>query len=215
LWVASLGSSIPLVYILFNLSDYAPASSAHKFWWVWLIAIIVSFGLLVFITQVKKFPPTVSAVASVVLVLFFIQSAVRQLLVEHVFRLESVAFWFFAVIMVTLVELKARSNRNLIEGEWSKPVVTLFFVLLAFALYYYPHLKASWGGGAPVDVTICFTKDSAISAGKTISVELIEEADEGFFIVGSKESRAIYIPRSAVAFIYFSAKVSDSPLLRN
>jgi len=97
-WVACLGSSVPLVYILFNLSDYAPASSPRKFWWAWLIAILVSFGLVLFVAQSKKFSPAVSTVASVALALFFALSAARGLLVEHIFRLETVALWFFAVI---------------------------------------------------------------------------------------------------------------------
>jgi hypothetical protein len=216
IWVACLGISVPFIYFLFNTSDYAPASSPRKYWWVWLTAILLALGLLALISQSKRFPPAVSAVASVALVLYFAQSAVRQVRVEHIFRLDTVTLWFFAVIMVTLVELKIRSGRNLVEGgEWSKPLVALFVVLLAFAQYYYPHIKASWGGGAPVDVTICFTKDSAISPNKTVSAQLIDEADEGLYIVGPNDSKAIFIPRSAVAFIYFSNKMSDSQLLRD
>jgi hypothetical protein len=215
-FVVCLGLSVPLTYILFNTSPYAASSSPKKYWWVWLIAIIVTFGLVLFVSQLHKFPPLVSAVASVALVSSFIVTDVREVLVEHVFRVETVALWFFLVIMVTIVEIKIRTNRKLIEGgEWSKPLVTLFVVLLVFAQYYYPNLKASWGGGTPVSVTISFTKDSAISPSKTVSAQLIEEADEGFYIVGPNESRAIYVPRNAVSFIYFSDKVSDSQLLRN
>jgi hypothetical protein len=84
-----------------------------------------------------------------------------------------------------------------------------------FARYYYPHLTASWGGGTPVSVTIYFTKDSAISPNKAVSAQLIEESDEGFYLVGPKETRAIFVPRSAVALVYFSDTVADSPLLRD
>jgi hypothetical protein len=216
IWVACLGISVPFIYFLFNTSDYAPASPPRKYWWVWLTAILVALGLMTLISQSKRFPPAVSAVASVALALYFAQSALRQAWVEHVFRLDTVTLWFFAVIMVTLVELKILSGRNLAEsGEWSKPLVALFVVLLAFAQYFYPHIKASWGGGAPVDVTICFTKDSAISPSKTVSAQLIDEADEGFYIVGTNDSKAIFVPRSAVAFVYFSNKMSDSQLLRD
>jgi hypothetical protein len=157
-----------------------------------------------------------SAAASVLLVLFAVGSTARQLSVDHTFGLATVTLWFFAVTMVTIVELKTRSNRNLFQdGEWSKPLVPLLGALLAFAQYYYPNLKASWGGGAPVAVTIGFTKDSAISPSKTRSVQLIEESDEGFYLVGPDESRAVYVPRNAVAFIYFSGKASESQLLRD
>jgi hypothetical protein len=59
-----------------------------------------------------------------------------------------------------------------------------------------------------------FTKDSAIRPSQAVSVRLVEESDEGFYIVGSKETKAIYVPRSAVSLVYFSDKASDSSLLR-
>jgi hypothetical protein len=76
-------------------------------------------------------------------------------------------------------------------------------------------LKASWGGGSPVNVTIYFSKDSPISPNKAVSAQLVEESDEGYYIVGPKETKAIYVPRSAVALVYFSDKIADSPLLRD
>lgn len=214
IWVACTGISIPLLYLLFNPSDYPPASSPRKYWWVWALAYILALGVIVLIAQSKKFPPLLSAAASVGIVLFFMQAGVRELVNKQAIRFDSISVWFFAVFIVTVGELKIRSGRNLLEhAEWSKPLVPLFAALLVFAQYYYPYLKSSWGGGAPVGVTICFTKDSAISSGKTISAELVEEADEGLYIVGSNESKAIFVPRSSVAYILFSSKTGDSELL--
>jgi hypothetical protein len=78
-----------------------------------------------------------------------------------------------------------------------------------------PILRHRGAGGTPVAVTIYFTKDSVISPNKTASAQLIEEPDEGSYIVGPKETRAIFVPRSAVALVYFSDKVTGSPLLRD
>jgi hypothetical protein len=60
-----------------------------------------------------------------------------------------------------------------------------------------------------------FTKDPIITPSKTVSAQLIEEADEGFYIVGPNDSKAIYVPRNAVSVIYFSDNVSESQWLRN
>ncbi len=90
----------------------------------------------------------------------------------------------------------------------------MFGLLLLFSREVYPHLKASWGGGTPVDVTVYFTKDSLLSPDKGVQAELIEESDEGFYIVGLKESKAIFVPRNSVALVYFSNKAADSPLLQ-
>jgi hypothetical protein len=53
-----------------------------------------------------------------------------------------------------------------------------------------------------------------LSPNKSVQAQLIEESDEGFYIVGPKESKAIFVPRSAVAMVYFSDKPSESPLLQ-
>jgi hypothetical protein len=213
-WLGCLGLSFPLSYLLFDLSDYPPASDPKKFWWVWVIAVVVS-GALILIQNSKKLPPSVSAALSVVIVVVFVQDTVRELFVKHIFHQQAVSLWFLICIVVTMVEVKTRSSRNLAEGEWSKPLATLFAVLLVFAQYYYPHLKASWGGGTPISATIYFTKDSPINPDRTVSTQLIDESDEGFYILGPKETKAIFVPRSAVALVYFSDKVADSPLLRD
>lgn len=99
--------------------------------------------------------------------------------------------------------------------EWSRPLSTVFGLLLIFSQFYYSHLKPSWGGGSPVPVTMFFTKESVISPSRFQSLQLIEEAEEGFYIVGPGESKAMFIPRSTVSLIFFPSKSSDSETLRN
>jgi hypothetical protein len=215
-YVVSATLSFTLSYLFFDLSAYPPASAPLKWLWVWAIGLLLAAGILMFISSSRRFPPIVSGVVSALLVLLLTQSAIRDLFISHKFQQPALVLWFFGVIVATIVELKVRSKRNLVEaGEWSKPLVGILAILLMFARYYYPHLKASWGGGTPVSVTIYFTKDSAISPNKAVSAQLIEESDEGFYLVGPKETRAIFVPRSAVALVYFSDTVADSPLLRD
>jgi hypothetical protein len=60
------------------------------------------------------------------------------------------ALWFFAATLAVKLEFEVRTDRNLAEdGEWSKPLVLLFGLLLVFSRELYPHLKTSWGGGGP------------------------------------------------------------------
>jgi hypothetical protein len=75
-------------------------------------------------------------------------------------------------------------------------------------------MKASWGGGAPVNVVLYFNKDSAIKPNQNVSVQLVDESDAGFYIVAQGESRAIFVPRNSVSLVYFSDKPSDSTLLK-
>lgn len=189
-------------------SEWPWGPAPHRWWWS--LATILVLGLLIFLIDLKKCPRVVTATASVVFVLVCLQYNVRAMTAGR-FEFTAVIMWFFAAGVLTVVELKVRSR----GGDWEKTVFLLLGALFLFALFYYPHIKASWGGGAPVNVTIYFTKDSPISPNKAVSAQLVEESDEGYYIVGPNETRAIYVPRSAVALVYFSDKVSDSPLLRD
>lgn len=212
LWSFCYGLSFPLSWLLFNF-QYVSSTDVHSNWW-YITAIILAFVLLFGVIKWEKAPQSLKAFASVVLAIFPVQLSLRSML-AHNFQYDSVTLWFFGVFAVTILELKMRSKRNFAEaGEWAKPLGTMFIVLLVFAQYYYPHLKASWGGGSPVSVTVYFTKESAIYPSRAVPAQLVEESDEGLYIVGPKESRAIYVPRSAVALVYFSDKVADSLLLR-
>src|SRR6266566_4971434 len=192
LWVGSYSTSILLGYVLFA---------------AWLA--------LVEAVNYSKVPNWLATAASVLLTAFYVAEPTRTLLVKHEFEMSSIALWFFACSVVAIVEFKIRNPRNLVaDAEWAKMLGVLFVALLAFAQYVYPHLKASWGGGTPANVTIYFTKDSLLGPGKAVQAQLIEEADEGFYIVGPKESKAIFVPRSSVALIYFSDKAADSPMLQ-
>jgi len=200
--------SIP-VSVVFNFGDSSEFLAPPAVRWWWLIALIVFLGILVLLQDSKRIPPVVSAIASVLLVVFYVQASVRELF-EHRFGLSSVGLWFFVIGMATIIELKVRPR----SGDWEKTIFVALGALLLFAGVYYPHIEASWGGGTPVNITMYFTKDSAIRPSQAVSVRLVEESDEGFYIVGSKEAKAIYVPRNAVSLVYFSDKPTDSSLLR-
>jgi hypothetical protein len=135
----------------------------------------------------------------------------RALFFEHLFQQSAIILWFFGVGVVALIEMKVRPQ----IGDWEKTITLTLATLLLFALFYYPHLKASWGGGTPVGVILFFSKDSSIKPSETVSAQLIDESDEGYYIIAPSENKAIYVPRSSVSLVYFSDSLSDSPLLRN
>jgi len=213
LWVGSYSTSILLGYLLF---DFSTPSVDHMPLSLWLGFVLFAAWLaLVVAVNYSKVPNWLATAASVLLTAFYVAEPTRTLLVKHEFVMSSIALWFFACSVVAIVEFKIRNPRNLVaDAEWAKMLGVLFVALLAFAQYVYPHLKASWGGGTPANVTIYFTKDSLLGPGKAVQAQLIEEADEGFYIVGPKESKAIFVPRSSVALIYFSDKWADSPMLQ-
>jgi hypothetical protein len=215
-WITCVFLSIPLGMLVFDYPTY-PASS-HPSRWTWLIIVllVITVLLLQFLSDKKQVPQWIVGILSVGITLFFLWSPISAIITNRRFTYSVVALWFFATTLLVKLEFSVRSGRNLAEhGEWSKPLVLLFFFLLIFSRALYPHLKTSWGGGTPSAVTIYFNKDSLLYPNKAIPAQLIEESDKGFYIVGPKESRAIFVPRSAVALIYFSEKTTDSLLLQN
>jgi hypothetical protein len=202
---------MPLGYILFDVSTprIIPPRS-----WLWIALFAALMALLVAAKFLKALEWLYTA-ASVLLTLFYVVDSVRTLLSSREFELTTLAWWFFGCIVFAFVEFSTVDRENLFNyAGWTRPLGILFVVLALFAQWVYPHLKASWGGGTPANVTVYFTKDSLLSPGKAVQAQLIEEGDEGFYIVGPKESKAIFVPRSSVALIYFSDKAADSPMLQ-
>ena len=212
LWVACFGLSIPLQMLF----DFSPASG-FRFGFLWLgLGLFAVVTAMIVAANKRKTPVWVATISSVLLSIFYVSDPIRRYLTNHEFQITSLALWFFACTLFVTVEFKLRSGENLAQdGQWSKPLVVVFGFLFAFATVIYPHLKASWGGGTPANVTVYFTKDSLLNPRKSVEAQLVEESDEGFYIVGPKDTEAIFVPRSAVALLYFSDKAANSVMLRD
>jgi hypothetical protein len=216
LWLGTYALSIPLSYLIFEVSpfpNYQPLGKRGLALSILSVVAIIVFNIL---KSKKKGPEWLPTLLSVIVTFYFAWFPIRSFFTDHRFDISSITLWFFATILLVKLEFDVRSGRSLGEdGEWSKPLVLVFSLLLIFSREMYPHIRASWGGGTPENVTVYFSKDSLVNPNKAVQAQLIEESDEGFYIVGPKELRAIFVPRGAVAMIYFADKPSDSPMLKN
>jgi len=215
IWIACFGLSVLLGNLLF---DYTTGSRSfiHLPTWAWVAVTVIWVSLVAATAPASfKLPEWLAVIASVLLTLLYLVNPLVSFF-KHEFDTSCLALWYFGVSFIALTEFKSRSREDLVSfAGWAKPMGVLLGALLIFSQYVYPHLKSSWGGGTPANVTIYFSKDSLLSPNKAVQAQLVEESDEGFYIVGAKESKAIFVPRSAVAMVYFSDKPADSPLLQN
>jgi hypothetical protein len=195
--------------LLFNLSS----NSINPLTWRSLVLSIVMVGILVFVRNYRKCPRWVSALVSVLFVIYAVESTISDMLINHNFGYNAVTLWFFGIGFLALVELMV-PERDLTNLTWANPAAPILVSLVVFALFYYPHVKPSLGGGSPINVVLYFNKDSVIKPNQNVSVQLVDESDAGFYIVGQGETRAICVPRNSVSLVYFSDKPSDSTLLR-
>jgi hypothetical protein len=210
------GFSNVLFYLLFDLG-HPPFPTPYHHWSYWVLGAgtVVAAVLYTSATRSGRTTAKLLAAISAAYVLFLIGLRLRGYLIMRDFESGDLALWFFGIFVITVFELK--TNPGDYSGDRIKGLGTdlflIFAVLFVFGHYYYPHIKSSWGGGAPVAVTIYFTKDSAVKPSQSVSAQLVEESDEGFYIVGQGETSALYVPRNAVALVYFSDSTLGSALL--
>jgi phosphoglycerol transferase MdoB-like AlkP superfamily enzyme len=186
-----------------------------RFWLVSGGLFAIVFALIV-ASYKRKAPAWVATISSVLLTVFYVSDPVWRYFHKGGLGIGSLALWFFAGTLVAILEFKGERFREYPTAyeRWSTPLFALFGLLLAFATTVYPQLKASWGGGTPANVTVYFTRGSLLSPNKAVQAQLVEESDEGFYIVGPKESKAIFVTRKDVALVYFSDKAAESPLMQ-
>lgn len=214
-WVAYFAVSFPLINLLFQTTPDPLYVGLNKWSWILLPALLAAVVALNVFANKRKGLQWIAAILSVSVTLYFIAFPAKRLFTDHYFDTASLTLWFFAITLIVKLEIEMRTGRKLAEfGEWAKPLAVLFGLLLVFSSEVYPHLKTSWGGGMPADVTVYFTKESLLNPSKATQAQLIEETDEGFYIVGPKESKAVFVPRNSVALVYFGDKAADSPVLQ-
>src|SRR5205807_2177388 len=173
IWMACYVLSILTGGLVF---DYTAGSRSiiHLPTWAW-VAVTVVWVSLVALTAPDSFkvPEWTVVSASVLLSLLYLVNPFVSFF-KHEFDTSCLALWYFGVSFIALTEFKLRNRENLGSfAGWAKPMAVLLGALLMFSQYVYPHLKASWGGGTPTNITLFFSKDSLLSPNKAAQVQLI------------------------------------------
>lgn len=195
--------------IFINHLLFSTSSSAEQLS-VWRVVILfVSVAALVALDMFPRMSRTLMALLYLACTAIFLILAAREMTIAHHFGHGAISTWLF------LIGLAAITQRAEIEnGNWPVVAVTFLIFLAGFAHYGYPHIPASWGGGSPVPVTIYFTKNSVYRPDESATAFLLDESEAGFYILGTGENKAIFVPRGAVSLLYFSDRPADSHFLQ-
>ena len=200
-WSGLTLASLSVFRLIFTADPVSGGAS-----WRGIPFLVISIGLLVALGMTKT-PEKLKVTFAVVLILIALFWNVWELI--RGFGFGALTLWFFALSLFFLIETKTRSRS---ASALTSASAMLLFVF-AFAGYYYPHLRAAFGGGSPVPATIYFSKDSPIKAGQSIAAQVVEESDQGFYIVAPNQKKAVFVPRNTVSLVYFGEKPADSVLL--
>jgi len=113
----------------------------------------------------------------------------------------AVALWFFFLGLVSVsVHRQARSVGLSLNDVVYPTIVALSF----FPTHIYPRVRQAWGGGEPTAIVAYFSQDARLFPGEEVQARLLDESDQGFYLLLDGETRALYVPRSAVSAVFFS-----------
>jgi hypothetical protein len=211
-----------LLAALLSLPESELNLAPHKYtpWYSWLLASFGPIAALIGLALLLEFalkkstthPMLTAAIAG--LGVAFLLFANFHIADSH--RMAEVTIWLFAVGVVS-----ALMNQNLSDPKKRKQqgfIEPLTIGVAAVALFsglIYPQFKSSWGGGSPIPVVIYFSSESRFLPGQQLEGDLLDEADSGFYITQRGQTRAIFIPRSKVAILYFSNTALDPNLVND
>jgi hypothetical protein len=120
------------------------------------------------------------------------------------FTIDGLMLWIFAVALAAVTDLADFPANFGWHTDWYATVAVALILLTVFASHVYPSIKASWGGGETLPVTLYLNGSAAVMPSQRWHVQLVEESDNGYYVVNKGEKKAVFIPRSAVALVYFS-----------
>jgi hypothetical protein len=198
--ITSYGIGVALQLIFLSKGEISDGNSIY---WNWTtLLLVVSVAAVVVSDQWQKFPKAIAPIASIVLTIIIIFDGGRDIL-NHRATPATTAVWCLGLVGIIYGEMYPRSW-ELKAGNWTQSISFLLIGMYVFALFYYPHITSSWGGGAPIPITIFFSKDSVAMPSQNMAVLLLDESDAGLYVVGKESKKAAFIPRSAIGLIYYS-----------
>lgn len=198
----SYGIGITLQLIFLSKGETSGGNSI----WITLL-LMLSVAAIVLSNQWQRFPKVIAPIASIVFTSFIVIDGVRDIL-NHRATPATTAMWCLGLVGIIYGEMHPRSWK-LKAGNWTQSISFLLIGIYVFSIFYYPHINSSWGGGAPIPITIFFSKDSAVMPSQNVAVLLLDESDAGLYIVGKGSKKAAFIPRSSVGLIYYSDDASS------
>jgi hypothetical protein len=75
--------------------------------------------------------------------------------------------------------------------------------IIFYAAAIFGSIQPRWGGGAPAPVVFLLNKPVAWLNSAEAHASLLDETDQGFYVLTPGRGKALFIPRADVVSIYF------------
>ncbi len=203
--ISCWGVGLALRRVLISDGEVLARNSIYSTWKA--ILIFTAMAAVVVSDQWRRFPKAIAPIASIGFTLLTIYYGGRDLLSGHS-TTAATALWFLFLVWMIHNEMRPR-DWQLKLGNWIMSISTALVSVSVFSAFFYPRINPSWGGGAPIPITIYFSKDSVSTRGQSAAALLLDESDAGLYVVGKGGKKAAFVPRNAVELIYYSDDASD------
>ena len=120
--------------------------------------------------------------------------------------------WFFIVGVATMIIYHSVSAPRHSPIEWERYVfMVLIPVLFVFATQIYGRVKSSFGGGRPNPIVLHFVSDQNVLSAKVAAVFLIDETENGFYILRREgDTKTYFIRRDFISAVIYQPGRSAS-----
>jgi hypothetical protein len=173
-----------------------------------VIPFAVAFGMVVVVIgPVYKWwrKRALAAVITFLTLAILLQiNLVRALTPARGFTVDALVLWVFVVALAAITDLYDFPANLGWHTDWYAIVGVVLILVTVFASHIYPSIKASWGGGETLPVTLYLSGNAPVMPGQRWHVQLVEESENGYYVLSKGEKKAVFIPRLAVALVYFS-----------
>jgi hypothetical protein len=109
--------------------------------------------------------------------------------------------WFYGCALVALgLRGMWLQREELRTVDWEQMVGTALVALVLFSETIYGNVRARFGGGAPVPLSLYLSSDAPPLFGSApAELWLVEETDQGFYVLRSRVAKAVvFVPRGLV-----------------
>lgn len=187
------------------------ATTKRRPWWEIVFAMVLFASAYQFKDwggkAYKTNPKKVVLIGSALTVAFFIWLYIAQS--NFIVQIELWLFFVGSFIAIDRWVFWKSGGRPL--SEWStynlaNAGLLMIPILFYFSRVVYPLILPSWGGGSPIRVVVYFSHDSRILPNQQFEADLIDESDNGLYVVKRGEKQAIFVPRQAISALFFADK---------
>jgi hypothetical protein len=184
---------------MFNLLLIPAASTKSYRWWHTAVFAAGFLALLeIYAVVGKRFSERPKSAAAAALLTTGAFMACLSFAGEHLLNLTC---WFFLCgVAAQLVRCSTDRLRLALDfRNWFFVIVEVWF----YAVAIFGIMPAKIGGGAPTSMVLYLNGPVAWLDRTPASVSLLDETDQGFYVLTPGKSRALFIPRSDVGSVYF------------